>query len=82
MESQQARIWSAHEIKNYKKVLEFLAIKLAEQTFSKTLKHKAIHLQVDNMVALRNLLKMGRTQNLKLAQLAKGIWHHLWIGSQ
>ena len=82
MESQQVRMWSAQEMENHINVVDLLAIKLAKQTFSKTLKHKAIHLQVDNMVALRNLLKMGRTQNLKLAQLAKGIWHHIWILSQ
>ena len=41
---------SAQEMKNQPKKL--LVIKLAIQTFSKTLKHKAINLQVDNMVAL------------------------------
>ena len=58
-------------------VLEILAIKLATRTFLKTLKHKAIHpihLQVDNLIALTYLLKMGGTQNLKLVQLAKEIW--------
>ena len=67
----------AQEMKNHINVLELLAIKLAIQTFSKTLKHKAIHLQVDNMVALTYLLKMGGTQNLKLVQLTKEIWDHL-----
>ena len=43
---------SAQEMKNHINVLELLVIKLAIQTFSKTLKHKAINLQVDNMVAL------------------------------
>ena len=52
---------SAQEMENHLKVLELLAIKLAKQTFSKTLKHKAIHLQVDNMVALTYLLKMAGT---------------------
>ena len=58
-------------MKNHINVLELLAIKLAKQIFSKTWKYKAIHLQVDNMVALTYLLKMRGTQNLKLFQLAK-----------
>ena len=70
-------MWSAQEMKKHINFLELLAIKLAIQTFSKALKHKAIHLQVDNMVALTYLLKMGSTQNLKLAQLTKEIWDHL-----
>ena len=57
-------MWPAQEMKNHINVLELLAIKLAIQTFSKTLKHKAIQLQVDNIVALAYLLKMRGTQNL------------------
>ena len=64
-------------MKNHLNVLELLAIKLAIQTFWKTLKLKAIHLQVDKMVALRYLLMMGGTHNLKLVQLTKEIWDHL-----
>ena len=45
-------MWSAQEMKNHINILELLALKLAIQTFSKALKLKAIHLQVDNMVAL------------------------------
>ena len=68
---------SAQEMKNHINVLELLAIKLAIQLFSKTLKHKAIHLQVGNMVALTYQLKMGGIQNLKLVQWEKEIWDHL-----
>ena len=57
-------MWSAQEMKNHINVLELLAIKLTIKTSWKTLKHKAIHLQVDN-------------QNLKLVQLAIEIWDHL-----
>ena len=64
-------------LKFWVKNLELLAMKLAIQTFSKTLKQKAIHLPVDNMVALTYLLRMGGTQNLRLVQLAKEIWDHL-----
>ena len=71
------RMWSAPEMKSHINVLELLDIKLAIQTFSKTLKYKVIHLQVDCMVALTYLLKMGSTQNLKLVQLTKEIWDHL-----
>ena len=67
-------MWSGQEMKYHINVLELLAIKLARQTFSKTLKHKAINLQVGNMVALAYLLKMVGTKNLKLVELAKEIW--------
>ena len=66
MKYQQVGIWSAQEMKNHINVLELLPIKLAKQIFSKTWKYKAIHLQVDNMVALTYLLKIRGTQNLKL----------------
>ena len=52
-------MWSTKGMKNHINVLELLAIKLAKQTFSKTFKHKAILLQVANMVALTYLLNMG-----------------------
>ena len=70
-------MWSAQEKKNHINILELSAIKPARQTFSKNLKHEAIHLQVDNMVALTYLLKMRVTQNLKLVHLATEIWDHL-----
>ena len=76
--------WSAREMKNHIKVLEYLALKLALQTFSTNLKHKSIHLQADIMLALTYLLKMcvcvcvcvcvcGGSQNLKLVHSAKEI---------
>ena len=55
-------------------ILELLAVKLAIQTFTKYRDVKAIHLQVDNIVALTYLTKMGGTQNLKMVELAKEIW--------
>ena len=61
-------------------VLELLAIKLAIQTFLKTMKHKVIHLQLDNMVALTYLLNIVGTHNLKLVPSAKEIWDHLQCG--
>ena len=50
-----------------------LAVKLAIQTFTKYKDVKAIHLQVDNIVALKYLIKIGGTQNLKMVALAKEI---------
>ena len=50
---------SGQEMKSHINVLELLAIKLAIQTFSKTLKLKTVHLQMDTMVALTYLLKIG-----------------------
>ena len=73
----QGEKWSAQEMKNHINALELLARNLAIQTFSKTLKQKASHLQVGNMEALTYLLKMEGAQNLKLVQLAKEIWDHL-----
>ena len=52
-------IWSTQEMKNHINVIELSTIKLSIQTFLKSLKHKAIHLQLDNMVALTYLLKNG-----------------------
>ena len=54
-------------------ILELLAVKLAIQTFTKYRDVKEIHLQVDNIVALTYLMKMGGTQNLKMVELAKKI---------
>ena len=60
MESQQGDVVSSEKEKP-NKFMELLSIKLAMQMFSKTLKHKATHLQVDNKVVLNltYLLKMG-----------------------
>ena len=58
-------------------ILELLAVKLAIQTFTKYRDVKAIHLQVDNVVASTYLMKMGGTQNLKMEELAKEIWEYL-----
>ena len=73
------RMWSAQEMKNHINVRELLAIKLAIQTFSKTLKHKTINFQVDNMVALTYLLKMGGTTspiNKRNMRSSSPMWDH------
>ena len=60
MESQQGDVVSSEKEKP-NKFMELLSTKLAMQMFSKTLKHKATHLQVGNKVVLNltYLLKMG-----------------------
>ena len=55
-------MWSAQEMKYHINILELLAVKLAIQTFTKYRDVKAIHLQVDNIVALTYLIKMEVTQ--------------------
>ena len=70
-------MWSAQETKYHINILDLLAVKLAIQTFTKYRGVKAIHLQVDNIVALTYLMKMGGTQNLKMVELAKEIWEYL-----
>ena len=70
-------MWSAKEMKYHIIILELLAVKLAIQTFTKYRDVKAIHLQVDNVVALTYLKKMGGSQNLKMVELAKEIWEYL-----
>ena len=56
------------------------AIKLAIQTFLKTMKHKVIHLQLDNMVASTYLLNKVGTHNLKLIPSAKEICDYFQCG--
>ena len=70
-------MWSVQEMKYQINILELLAVKLAIQTFTKYRDVKAIHLQVDNIVALTYLMKMGGTQNLKMVELAKEISEYL-----
>ena len=54
-------------------ILELLAVKPAIQTFTKYRHARAIHLEVGNIVALTNLMKMRIFQNLKVIELAKEI---------
>ena len=70
-------MWSAQEMKYHINILELITVKLTIQTFTKYGDVKAIHLQVDNIVALTYLMKMGGTQNLKMVELAKEIWEYL-----
>ena len=70
-------MWSSQEMKYRISNLELLAVKLAIQTLTKYRDVKAIHLQVDNIVALTCLMKMRGTQSLKMIDLAKEISEYL-----
>ena len=70
-------MWSTLEMIYHINILELLAVKLDMQTFTKYRDVKAIHLQVDNIVALTYLMKIGGTQNLKMVELAIEIWEYL-----
>ena len=59
------------------KELELLAVKLAIQTFLKSQKFTSIHVQMNNIVALTYLKKIGGTRNQKLTILLKEIWEIL-----
>ena len=66
-------MWSAQEMKYHINILEVLAVKLAIQTSTKYRDVKAIHLQVDNIVALIYFDENGGTRNLKMVELATEI---------
>ena len=70
-------MWSTLEMIYHINILELLAVKLDMQTFTKYRDVKAIQLQVDNIVALTYLMKIGGTQNLKMVELAIEIWEYL-----
>ena len=55
-------MWSAQEMKYYINIIELLAVKPAIKTFTKCRDVKTIHLQVDNIAASTDLLKIGGTQ--------------------
>ena len=55
--------WSKEEKHFHINAQELLALKFAILTFTKNLSHLAIHVQVDNKVALAYLLKMGCARN-------------------
>ena len=58
-----------------------IAVKLALLTFTKTRKVRSVHFQIDNMVALTYVIKIGGLHNQELLNLAKEIWeyafHHM-----
>ena len=69
--------WSYQERTKDVNVLESITVKLVILTFTRGKPVTAIHLQIDNMTALYNLVKMGGTRSQKLLQVAKEIWDYL-----
>ena len=66
-------IWSYQERTKHINVLELIAVKLAILTFNKGKSVTTNSLQIDNMVALFYLVKMGGTRSQELLQVAKEI---------
>ena len=59
-------------------ILELKAVKLAILAFTKNrVNLNSIHIQMDNMVALTYLVKMGGTSDQTLVSLSKQIWNYL-----
>jgi len=65
--------WTLAERQQHINVLELKAALLAIKTFTKQTNPRAIHLLIDNQVALAHLVKMGLT----LISLTKEIWSYL-----
>ena len=73
--------WSEKEENLHINVLELIAAKFAILTFTEGQSNIAIHLQIDNKIALSYLLKMGGggggTHNRELLHISKSIWSYL-----
>ena len=70
--------WTSQEKKDHINVLELRAVKYTILTFSRLHpKAQAIHIQMDSIVALSYLVKMGGTRNKSRTVLSKEIWDYL-----
>ena len=70
--------WTLLESKYHINVLELKAAKFAILTFTRMYPSvQSIHLQMDHIVALSYLVKVGVTQNKVLSDLSKEIWDYL-----
>ena len=58
-------------------IQELIAAELAIKTFTKSVKVKSIHIQIDNTAALSYLVKMGGTGNMQMNVITKRIWNYL-----
>ena len=70
-------VWSEQERSLHINVLKLLTVKLALLSFIKNKKVRAIHFQIDNTTAWRNLTKMGGVNSLEMIKLSKEIRDHL-----
>ena len=74
------RPWRALEKKDHIYVLELKAAKYAIFSFTCMYpKVKSIHIQIDNIVSLSYVIKIGGKQNKTLITLSKEIWEYLLI---
>ena len=69
--------WSIIERKCHINVLELRAVKLAIMIFTVNKKIQSIHMRMDNMAALKYLVKMGGTYSKEMVDLSKEIWGYL-----
>ena len=69
--------WSQKEQQEHINVLELRAAQLGLLTFVPRFKATSVHIQMDNVVALKYLLKMGGTKSLEMNQISKDIWDFL-----
>ena len=74
--------WSKEEVQFHMNVLQMKAAKLVTESFFRVKKPKQIHLQIENIVSLSHLVKMGVTKSTELNKISKEIWEYLivnWI---
>ena len=69
--------WTSKEKNLHINALELKAAWFAIRRFTFKKKVNAIHIQMDNIVALRYLVKMGGTKNETMNIIAKEIWEYL-----
>ena len=70
--------WSERERDLHINLLELKAANFAILTFTQNKKNlNSIHIQMDSMVALSYLVKMGGTNNQELVRISKQIWNYL-----
>lgn len=65
--------WTKEESVMYINILELKAVHLALLKFIRTCPNKDFHVQMDNMVALTYLVKMGRISNQQMTAIFKRI---------
>ena len=70
-------LWSKEEQQEHINVLELRAARIALLTYIPMFRVTSVHMQMDNIVALTYLLKMGGTKSLDLLTESKEIWGFL-----
>ena len=75
--TQTGGTWNVREANLNINIQELIAAELAIKTFTKSVKVKSIHIQIDNTAALSYLVKMGGTGNMQMNVITKRIWNYL-----